>query len=165
VTRILTSTLSRIIASAMLMLVFGCAGGGVAGGPTFAQAAAQLPPVPADRARIFFYRDYEPYDSMGRPYIALSGQVAAISEPGGVSYRDVPPGRYVISVRYDTLYPDQDKTVTVGAGQTVYAKIESLKSYNDGAGFWNPDTFDVVIVDPADGQREIASKRYFADGS
>ena len=49
-------------------------------------------------------------------------------------------------------------------GQTVYAKVESLRSYNSGDNFYDPDTFAVVVVDPADGQRDIASKRYYPSG-
>lgn len=139
-----------------------CAGGGEPPGTRFASVAAQLPPVPADRARIFLYRDYEPYDSMQRPYITLNGQPAVISEPGGVSYRDVTPGTYVISVPYSGPYVNKDKTVTVGGGQTVYAKIETLLyEANTTLVDYQPDTFVVVLVDPADGQRDIATKRYF----
>lgn len=153
---------SRVVAIALLAFVSACAGGGAPAGPSFAQVAAQVPPVPPDRARIFFYRDYELYESMGRPYVTLNGDVAGISEPGGVFYRDVPPARYVISVRNYTFYPDQDKVVAIAGGQTAYVKIESIKSYNSGDSFYDPDTFVVVVVDAADGQRDIAPKRYFA---
>jgi hypothetical protein len=121
--------------------------------------------VPSDRARFFFYRDYEPYESLGRPYVTMNGEVAGISEPGGVFYRDMPPGTYLIAVRNNTFYPDQDKTVTAAAGQTFYAKVASIKGYNSGDSMYEPDTFAVVVVDPADGQRDIASKRYFPNGS
>jgi hypothetical protein len=121
--------------------------------------------VPSDRARIFFYRDYEIYDSLGRPYVTLNGDVAGISEPGGVFYRDLPPGTYLIAIRNNTLYPDQDKTVTVAPGQTLYVKVGSIRGYHSGNKFYEPDTFAVVIVDAADGQRDIAPKRYFPNGS
>jgi hypothetical protein len=155
----------KAIALATMALASACAGVGAPAGPTFAQVAAQLPPIPPDRARIFFYRDYELYESMGRPDITLNGETAGISEPGGVFYRDVAPGRYLIAVRDSTLYPHQDKTVTLSAGQTAYAKIESLKSYNSGDSTHEPDTFVVVLVNPAEGQHEIASERYFPNGS
>ena len=150
---------------AAMTLVSACAGGGPPGGPAFAQVAAQLPPVPPDRARIFFDRDYEPYESLGRPYVLLNGEVAGISEPGGVFYRDVAPGRYVVSVKSNTFYPGQDKTVDIRGGQTAYVKVESLRSYNSGDSMYDPDTFAVVVVAPEDGQRDIASKRYFPNGS
>ena len=149
-------------ALAGLLALLSACGAGTAG-PRFADVAAQLPPLAPDRARFFFYRDYELYESMGRPYITLNGEVAWISEPGGVSYRDVPPGTYLVAVRNYTLYPDQDKTVTVKAGETEYVKVESLKSYTSGFESFEPDTFAVVIVDPDQGRRDVAPMRYFAD--
>ena len=150
---------------AAMALVAACAGGGAPAGPTFAQVAAQLLPVAPDRARIFFYRDYEPYESLGRPYVLLNGEVAGISEPGGVFYRDVAPGRYVVSVKSNTLYPDQEKTVDARGGETGFVKVESIQSYNAGDKTYVPDTFTVVVVGPADAERDIASKRYFPNGS
>jgi hypothetical protein len=139
-----------------------CAGGGEPPGTRFAQVAAQVPPVPPDRARFFFYRDYSLYDSDQRPAITLNGQPVAVSEIGGVTYRDMPPGTYVISVPYSAIYPYKDKTVTVAGGQTVYAKIQSQKfEPNVTLLDYQPDIFVVVLVDPAQAQQEIASKRYF----
>lgn len=163
--RLTARSLPMVFFFAAITLVAACAAGGAQAGPTFAQAAAQLPPVPPDRARIFFYRDYEPYDSMGRPYVLLNGEVAGISEPGGVFYRDVAPGRYVVSVKSNTLYPGQEKTVDARGGETGYVKVESILSYNSGDRTYGPDTFTVVVVDSADAQRDIASKRYFPNGS
>ena len=150
------------IALAALAALLTACGAGTAG-PRFADVAAQLPPIAPDRARFYFYRDYELYESMARPYITLNGEVAGISEPGGVSYRDVAPGPYLVAVRNYTLYPDQDKTVTVRAGESEYVKIESLKSYASGMEVYEFDTFVVVIVDPDQGRRDIAPKRYFGD--
>lgn len=139
-----------------------CAGGGEPPGARFAQVAAQIPPVPPDRVRFFFYRDYSLYNSDQRPTITLNGQPVAIAEIGGVSYRDVAPGTYVISVPYSAIYPNKDKAVTAAGGQTVYAKIQSEK-YEQNVTLldYQPDIFVVVLVDPALAQQEIASKRYF----
>lgn len=157
--------LPAAIGIAVLMILSACVGGGGPGGPTLAEVAAQIPPVPPDRARFYFYRDYEPYESLGRPYVTLNGDIAGISEPGGVFYRDMPAGTYLVAVRSSTFYPDKDKTVTAAPGQTIYVKVESLKSYNSGDNFYDPDTFAVVIVDPPDGRRDTAAKRYFPGGS
>ena len=158
--------IARLVSAvATVVLLTACAGSVGPGGPSFAEVAAQVPPVPADRARFFFYRDYEPYESLGRPYVTLNGEVAGISEPGGVFYRDVPAGTYLVAVRSYTFYPDKDKTVAAAAGQTVYVKVGSLRSYNSGDSFYEPDTFAVMIIGPADGQRDIASKRYYPNGS
>jgi hypothetical protein len=139
-----------------------CAGGGEPPGPRFAQVAAQLPPVPPDRARFFFYRDYSLYDSLQRPEITMNGQPVAISEIGGVTYRDMPPGTYLIDVPYSAIYPYKDKTVTAAGGQTVYVKIQSnIYEPNITLVDYEQDIFVVVLVDPSTAQQEIASKRYF----
>lgn len=154
--------LIRALTLAVGLGLAACAGGGEPAGIRFAQVAAQLPPVPADRARFFFYRDYALYDSLQRPEITLNGQPAAVSEIGGVSYRDMPPGTYLISVPYSAFFPDKDKTVTVAAGQTVYVKIQSnVFEPNITLFDYEPDIFVVTLVDPAQAQTEIASKRYF----
>jgi hypothetical protein len=44
-------------------------------------------------------------------------------------------------------------------------KVASIKGYDSGDSMYDPDTFAVVVVDPASGQRDVASKRYFPDGS
>src|SRR3979411_2033812 len=60
---------------------------------------AQRPPTPTrGTARIWFYRDMAPYSSLATPYVRLNGVVAGVSQPGGSSYRDVPPGHYHLSV-------------------------------------------------------------------
>ena len=152
----------RALVFAAAVGLAGCAGGGEPPGPRFADVAAQIPPVPPDRARFFFYRDYSLYDSLQRPYIALNGQPVVISEIGGVSYRDVPPGTYVVSVPYSAIYPDKDKTATVVGGQTTYVKIQTnIYEPSDALTDYQPDIFVVVLIDPAQAQREIASKRYF----
>jgi hypothetical protein len=139
-----------------------CAGGGQPAGPPFSQVATQLPPVPPDRARFFFYRDYSMYDSLQRPDITLNGKPVAVANIGGVSYRDEPAGTYLIDVPYSAFYPFKDKTVTVAGGQTVYVKIQSDIFYNnDTLADYSWDYFVVVLVDPAQALTEIADKRYF----
>ena len=158
----MTNFLARTLILAIAMGLAACAGGGEPAGPRFAQVAAQLPPVPPDRARFFFYRDYSLYNSTQRPTITLNGQPVAVSEIGGVSYRDEPPGTYVISVPYSAFYPYKDKTVTVAGGQSVYVKIQSNVFYpNITLADYQWDIFVVVLVDPAQAQQELADKRYF----
>ena len=121
--------------------------------------------MPADRARIYFYRAYEPDKSVAGPDITPSGKVAGVSEPGGVFYRDVPPGEYRVAASHDPFYADEDKTLSLAAGSTAFVKIESIRGYDSGNHTYDPDTFVVAVVDPTDGQRDIASKRYFANGA
>lgn len=111
---------------------------------------------PAGMARFYFFRSGSAYDSQQWTAVSLNRQKVGDSAPGSVFYRDVPPGRYEISVRSDMLYPDQFKTVAVSAGDTVYAKIAVLSHW--GATGWGriATTFVVVIVNPAQAQRAIA---------
>lgn len=95
----------------------------------FATVASTIPPVAADRARIYFYRDYEPYESLARPELYLNGAQAGVSVPGGVFYRDVAPGAYDVSVYSVGVIPNAEKNVTLKAGDTAYAKVESLHAW------------------------------------
>jgi hypothetical protein len=97
---------------------------------------AQLPPtgsvairpIPADAARIWIYRNDGPHDSQDRPYLRLNGHVAAISEPNGAFYRDLPPGHYTVSVdSYGAPYPNQFTGVDIAAGQVAFVKVLSMR--------------------------------------
>lgn len=157
-----TSRSTALLAACLLALLAACGGTAAPGGPRYAEVAGQVPAVAPDRARLYFYRDYELYESQDRPYILLNGQVAGVSEPGVVSYRDVPPGQYLVSVDSRGLYPDQFKTVAVKGGETLYVKIESYRAYNEGRNGQGPATFVVAIIDPALGRREIDPMKYVA---
>jgi hypothetical protein len=146
---------------ALSLLLAACAGGNGPPGPRYAEVAAQIPKLAPDQARFFFYRYYEPYEGLDRPCIRLNGAVAAISEPGGVSYHDVAPGTYLVAVYSPGLYPNQDKTVAIKAGETVYVLIQSNRAYNEGFDSYSPATFVVAITDPAEAQRLIESMVYF----
>src|SRR5258708_12110421 len=89
--------------------------------------------APGEIARIYFYRDYEPYESLSRPNIYLNNDVAGVSRPGGVFYLDVQPGRYLISGGSFGIYCNRFKTTTVGPGDIPFAKIEAFRSAADTA--------------------------------
>src|SRR5437868_14736119 len=61
-------------------------------------SAISIPPIPAGAARIWFYRDYEPYAGRGLPAIAANGGYVGQAELGGAFYRDVTPGHYLVTV-------------------------------------------------------------------
>ena len=149
------------LAMAVVMLLAACA---AAPQVHYADVAATVSPLSADRGRLYFYRDYEPYESLARPYIYLNNQVSAISEPGGVLYRDVPAGAYVIAIDSYGLYPEQAKTVAVKGGETYYIKVESLRSWASGGGENNDyerDTFVAVLIDPERARQEIPGLVFF----
>jgi hypothetical protein len=126
-------------------------------------AAANVAPPTAGLARIYFYRDWEPYETLARPLIYLNGAPAEISEPGGISFRDVPAGEYYISVDSKGIYPHQFKTIGLRAGDVRYVKIESLASWNTSVGaqhFGSRDTFVVELIPEHQAQSEIGEMRY-----
>lgn len=118
---------------------------------------ASVPPVPAGAARLVLYRSFEPYQSLAYVPVFLNGADVGAVGPGKIVIRDVAPGTYTIAPRSDGLWPDQAKTVTLVAGNTAYAKIESFNSLNSTAD--HPElqaTFVVVLIAPAVATREIA---------
>lgn len=157
----------RALRGAILLALLGVAGCAPAG-PPFASVA--IAPVPPGMARVYLYRWLEPYESVAETTAYFNGQPVGITETGSVLYRDVAPGQYTITVDSWGSYPNQFKTVTMRAGKSAYARIESLKSWapcgsGEGAaggggseGCW--DTFVVQIVDPAVARDEIRDLRF-----
>ena len=150
-----------LAALALALLLPGCQAGPP--GTPFAEAAARIPPVEAGRARIYFYRDYDLYESTAEPWIYLNGARAAVSTPGGVSYRDVAPGTERITVDSCGLYPDQFKTLELRPGETRYVKIESLDTWTEPTALAGAcETFVVVPIAEAQARRELMSGPYVA---
>lgn len=107
----------------------------VAGAPFSPAGATNLSPGPAaGYARIWLYRDYQPYVTLARPYVRLNGRIVGISEPGGAFYRDVVPGRYEVSVDSPGRDVNQFAGVTVNAGQEIYVEVDALRYANCGVG-------------------------------
>jgi len=111
-------------------------------------SAVAIPPIPSGAARIWFYRDYEPYETLARPYVRLNEQIVGISEPGGAFYRDVPPARYSITVDTAGRDVNQFADIDLGAGQQAYAKVLSLRSWlaDDCLAWGGCDTFYVRLM-------------------
>ncbi len=150
----------RLVGAAFLLAITGCLGPQA---PFYPQVASTVPPVPSGQGRIYFYRDYEPYESLSRPYLYLNRKVVGISIPGGVFFRDVAPDTYEVSVYSLGAYPNQFKTIAVKPGDVFYAKIESLRSWYSGNGVFSPfepDTFVVAIIDPNQARVELGNMRY-----
>jgi len=149
----------RWLAWLLLVAVAGCAG---PTGPLFPDAVSKISPPADGMARIYFYREYEPYESLTQAYLYLNGQRVAVSVPGGVSYRDVAPATYAISAWTQGDFPNASKTIAARAGDIVYAKIESLRAWQSGGGdpSYERDTFIVTLVDPAQAHRDLARMHY-----
>jgi hypothetical protein len=161
--------LKQGLRGAFLVLLLGIAGCAPAG-PPFASVAGTLPPVPAGAARVFLYRWLEPYESLTPTTAFLNGGPIGVTETGAVLYRDVAPGRYTIAVQSEGIFPNQFKTVTLKAGDTVYVRIDSLRNWapcgsggggesGGGASSGCADTFVVQIMDPAVASYEMRDLR------
>jgi hypothetical protein len=144
-------------ATALLLLAAGCT-------QLPQTQSVAIPPIPAGAARVWFYRDYEPHESLSRPYVRLNEQIAGISEPGGAFYRDVAPNHYYITVDSAGRDVNQFANTNLAAGQEAYAKIVSLRSWldEDDCVIWSGcDTFYVWLI-PADaGRSAIADSPFY----
>jgi hypothetical protein len=148
----------RSLSLLVAMLVAACTSG-----PTFDQVSTNLPPPPAGTARIFVYRDIGSYQDLSWVPVSFNGGDIGAVGPGKVLMRDVAAGTYTISAKSDGFWPDQDKTVIVAPGQTIYAKIETLRSLDptrDRPAWLN--TYVVVLIDTITGRREIGGLWYSA---
>lgn len=97
-----------------LVILAGCASG-----PKFDTVTATLPPIPAGKARIFFYRS----TSLGaaiQPEVRLNGTVVGKAEPHGVFYVDRDPGNIEVITGSEV---DRKLTFTVAPGDTRYVKL------------------------------------------
>jgi hypothetical protein len=159
-TKKLSTNRRPCIATAVMLAAAGCA----QLPPTNSVA---IPPIPAGAVRVWFYRDYEPHETLARPYVWLNEQIAGISEPGGAFYRDVAPAHY--SIRVDSAGRDfnQVADAELAAGQEAYAKIVSLRSWldDDQCMIWGGcDTFYVWLI-PAGEARPTIGKSPFYGGN
>ena len=117
-----TASLHRLLETAAGVSLFAMAGC-AALPPT---AAVAVPPIPANEARAWFYREPGIYDGQGTPYIRMNEAIVAVSQPGGASYRDVLPGQYLVTVDSYGRDFNQYRQVYLSSGQQVYFKIVTL---------------------------------------
>jgi hypothetical protein len=97
-------------------------------------SATAIPPLGQQQARVWFYRDLDPYAPMATPYVRIDGALAGVSRPGGASYRDIAAGRHQISVDSYVNDANQARTVDLAPGTQVYAKVVPLDNYVEGGG-------------------------------
>ena len=137
-----------------------------------AVAAVSDAPRPGT-ARIWIYRDYEPYESLTTAYVRFNGAVVGQTQgAGGSFYRDVAPGRYLVTVDCEGVDVNQWVTVDVVAGQTAFIKVESLSSWTSGGGGsnfgggagWGRDTFYTRPILDQLAREEIAHMPFYGGG-
>src|SRR5947209_2800849 len=119
--------------------------------PPAAQYVSSAPP--SNQARIWFYREANPYSSTGTPYVRLNGNVVGVSQPGAAFFVDVAPGRYHLSAdSYGEDY-NQTRDIDIGPAQVAFAKVQSNDNWiyggggNDGSSY-KRDTFYVWTIAP-----------------
>ena len=103
-------------------------------------ANAQTPPpvgtasVVPQIARVWFYRDLNPNESLAEPLVRIDGAVIGTSEPGAAFYRDLAPGRHRLSV--DSYYNDKYQTIEVDAvpGAELYVRVVPNGDFVEGGG-------------------------------
>lgn len=156
----LTNAMSRIHAGLAVCAVAVLLAAGLPAPSAPAASPAVVGPVPAGMARIWFYRDYEPYGSRNYAPIQLNGAlVGHISPDGNAFYRDVAPGRYHIKAISDGMDVNQDRYVELAPGQQAYAKILAAPNWDSGGDqtMYRRDTFYVTLVAPQVAQTELPS--------
>jgi hypothetical protein len=114
---------------------------------------APVPPVAADKARIYVYRTVAPYEPALFTTVAFNGQPVGTTAPGSAFFRDVAPGTYVVAARSFGASPFPPQTVAAAPGGTTFVRIGALQqnSLADVKTIFVPD-----LVDPEVGRREIA---------
>jgi hypothetical protein len=139
--------------SGLLLIAAGCAEP-----PATAQLPVAAPPVPAGQARIWFYRDWEPSESLNLANIDVNGSYFGSVANGSAFYRDVSPGRYHIAPQSYGQDFNQDKDVDLAPGQQVYCKIASLRSWEEGGdvAVFERDTFYIWLMPPEVAKAGIA---------
>ena len=86
-------------------------------------------PPPPGQARIWFYRLWDPSESLNAAEIDVNRVYFGSVEPGGAFYRDVAPGAYQIAPQNKYLDYNQNTNVAVVPGQQVFIAVVDLSSW------------------------------------
>ena len=142
--------------SGLMLIAAGCADP-----PAMLEAQSAAPPVPAGQARIWFFRDWEPSESLNLANIDVNGSYFGSVANGGIFYRDVSPGHYHITPQSYGQDFNQDQNVTLAPGQQVYCRVSSLRSWEEGGdvAVFERDTFYLRLLPPEAAQTAILRNR------
>jgi hypothetical protein len=163
-----SNTLMRLWLAAVAVLLL-LSAAAVAQPPAAPYLNAAPPP---GMARIWFFRDLNPNETLAMAYIRLNGAAAGVSEAGGAFYRDVVPGRYHISV--DSYVEDRhnEADVSLAPGMEAYARVLPFDDIvqggggrGSGGGGYRRNTFVVWLYPPEVGRAAVAHSYFTAGGS
>src|SRR5260370_7967496 len=104
------------MASLVIAATLGCA--------VAARSPLTLPAAPPDKARLVVYCDNDPVTDPEWTTVSLDRTPLGGIGPGNAFYRDVAPGTYEIEVRSEQLYPNQARTLSLGAGPTTFIDVQ-----------------------------------------
>lgn len=138
--------IKTILSIAAFALLVGCA----SSGPPYAEVAAYILPVPADKGRIYFYRADTYLGSGLTGNVYLNDRVVGKSERAGFFFVDEKPG--TCSTWTDS--GDERKvTFTLAAGETKYVQTAVV------VGAWKGSLIPQIMY-PEQGKTEITTLRY-----
>ncbi len=129
--------------------------------PSAPAASAVATPLAPGAARIWFYRDYEPYVSLNTAPVSLNESlVGYVQADGSAFYRDVAPGHYHITVASIGMDVNQAKDVDLAPGQEAYVKILASNTWDSGGDVaqYRRDTFYVSLVPPQIARSELPTR-------
>ena len=118
--RLTVSLLGHAAGLLLMLLATACAA------PPAPQVATPLLP---GQARIWFYRLWDPSESLNAANIDVNGVYVGSVEPGSAFYRDVASGVYQIAPQNKYLDYNQNTNVAVGAGQQIFIAVLDLASW------------------------------------
>jgi hypothetical protein len=123
--------------------------GGCASGPSYSQMQSTIPPVPADKGRVYFYRD-SVLGAAVQPSVRLDGQEVGTAKPKGFFYVDVAPGNHVVET---TTEVSRRLSFTIDQGATRYVKLSISMGFAVGHVY-------PALVDADVGQKGVAECKY-----
>lgn len=125
------------------------------------QSAPQVAAPPPGQARIWFYRLWDPSESLNLANIDVNGVYVGSVEPGGAFYRDILPGTYHIAPQNRYLDYGQNTNVAVVSGQQIFIKVLDLSSWanavSGGQFYVRRDAWYARLVPPQYALAEMAN--------
>ena len=143
-------------ASGLLLIAAGCAQ------PT-TTVPVVAPPIPSGQARVWFYRPWEPSESLNFALIEMNGSYVGAAENGSAFYRDVPPGHYLVTVQTVGIDTNQTANFDLVSGREAYVKIVSLPSWDTGGdkNQWEKPTFYAWLIPNQVAQADVAHLSFY----
>lgn len=136
-----------LVLTTLLVSLFALSG--CATGPGYAEMASTIPPVPADKGRIYFYRP-SMVGAAVQPAVRLDGKEVGTAKSKGFFYVDAEPGSHFVET---TTEVSRRLTFTLEKGQTRYVKLSISMGF--AVGHVYPQ-----LVDDAVGKKEVAECKY-----